>query len=194
LFKDQQRKVLNQIVKKDVMQAEESFRAVFNRNYNIMSVMSDARLPIPSALVKNLENVINTDLRHVFENGNVYTARLDQLAQDAQKWNVKLDKTTIGFAASQKLHLMIHSLQLNESDIKVLDTMIRIFEVMKKLEISMNLVEFQNAYFSLGISLLVNEQVLFCRQQLQKLDWIQKFNSIGYFSQVKLPRNLEELL
>jgi hypothetical protein len=65
---------------------------------------------------------------------------------------------------------------------------------MKKLEISMNLVEFQNAYFSLGISLLVNEQVLFCRQQLQKLDWIQKFNSIGYFSQVKLPRNLEELL
>jgi alpha-amylase/alpha-mannosidase (GH57 family) len=194
LFKDQQRKVLNQIVKKDVMQAEESFRAVFNRNYNIMSVMSDARLPIPSALVKNLENVINTDLRHVFENGNVFTARLDQLAQDAQKWNVKLDKTTIGFAASQKLHLMIHSLQLNESDIKLLDTMIRIFEVMKKLEISMNLVEFQNAYFSLGISLLRNEQVLFCKQQLQKLDWIQKFISIGYFSQVKLPRNLEELL
>ncbi len=194
LFKDQQRKVLNQIVKKDVMQAEESFRAVFNRNYNIMSVMSDARLPIPSALVKNLENVINTDLRHVFENGNVYTARLDQLAQDAQKWNVKLDKTTIGFAASQKLHLMIHSLQLNESDIKLLDTMVRIFEVMKKLEISMNLVEFQNAYFSLGISLLRNEQVLFCKQQLQKLDWVQKFISIGYFSQVKLPRNLEELL
>ncbi len=194
LFKDQQRKVLNQIVKKDVMQAEESFRAVFNRNYNIMSVMSDARLPIPSALVKNLENVINTDLRHVFENGNVYTARLDQLAQDAQKWNVKLDKTTIGFAASQKLHLMIHLLQLNESDIKLLDTMIRIFEVMKKLDIDMNLVEFQNAYFSMGISLLRNEQVLFCKQQLQKLDWIQKFTSIGYFSQVKLPRNLEELL
>ena len=194
LFKDEQRKVLNQIVQKDVLQAEESFRSIFNRNYNIMTVMSDARLPIPPVLVKNLENVINTDLRHLFENGAVNISRLDQLAQDARKWEVELDKTTIAFAASQKMLQLIQSIQLQDTDIRLMDVMIRVFEVMEELDIELDLVEFQNAYFSQGKQLLGNTELLRFGQQGRKLDWIKKYSEIGKFVHVKLPERMESLV
>jgi alpha-amylase/alpha-mannosidase (GH57 family) len=194
LFKDEQRKVLNQIIQKDVLQAEESFRSIYNRNYNIMSVMSDARLPIPPVLVKNLENVINADLRHVFQNGAVNISRLTQLAEDALKWEVELDTTTIGFAASQKLHQLLSELKYDDIGIRQLDTMIKVFEVMKTLEIEPDLVEFQNDYFSQSKRLLENTDLLRFKQQSAKLDWIKRFLEIGKFVQVKLPERMEALV
>ncbi len=193
LFKDEQRKVLNQIIQKDVLQAEDSFRSIFNRNYNIMTVMSDARLPIPPVLIKNLENVINTDLRHVFENGLVNTSRLNQLASDAQKWEVELDKTTIGFAASNKLLQMLRTLKYDDSDLKTLDSLVQIFEVLKTLDIEPDLVEFQNDFFSKGKMLLENTELLRFKQQSNKLDWIKRFIEIGKFALVKLPARMELL-
>nr|HPH83074.1 DUF3536 domain-containing protein [Flavobacteriales bacterium] len=194
LFKDEQRKVLNQIIQKDVLQAEESFRSIYNRNYNIMSVMSDARLPIPPVLVKNLENVINADLRHVFQNGAVNISRLTQLAEDAQKWEVELDTTTIGFAASQKLHQLLSELKYDDLGIRQLDSMIQVFEVMKTLEIEPDLVEFQNEYFSQSKRLLENTDLLRFKQQSAKLEWIKRFLEIGKFVQVKLPARMEALV
>lgn len=194
LFKDEQRKVLNQIIQKDVLQAEESFRSIYNRNYNIMSVMSDARLPIPPVLVKNLENVINADLRHVFQNGAVNISRLTQLAEDAQKWEVELDTTTIGFAASQKLHQLLSELKYDDLGIRQLDSMIQVFEVMKTLEIEPDLVEFQNEYFSQSKRLLENTDLLRFKQQIAKLEWIKRFLEIGKFVQVKLPARMEALV
>jgi hypothetical protein len=155
--------------------------------------MSDARLPIPPVLVKNLENVINTDLRHVFENGNVYTPRLDQLALDAEKWEVELDKTTIGFAASQKMHQLIHLLKFDDIDIKLMDTILRVFEVMEKLDIELDLVEFQNAYFSKGKALFDGSNELNIDKHFRKLEWIHQFLEIGKCIQVKLPERIEDL-
>jgi hypothetical protein len=194
LFKDEQRKVLNQIIQKDVLQAEESFRSIYNRNYNIMSVMSDARLPIPPVLVKNLENVINADLRHVFQNGAVNISRLTQLAEDALKWEVELDTTTIGFAASQKLHQLLSELKYDDLGIRQLDSMIQVFEVMKTLDIEPDLVEFQNEYFSQSKRLLENTDLLRFKQQSAKLEWIKRFLEIGKFVQVKLPARMEALV
>jgi len=159
-----------------------------------MSVMSDARLPIPPVLVKNLENVINADLRHVFQNGAVNISRLTQLAEDSLKWEVELDTTTIGFAASQKLHQLLSELKYDDLGIRQLDSMIQVFEVMKTLDIEPDLVEFQNEYFSQSKRLLENTDLLRFKQQSAKLEWIKRFLEIGKFVQVKLPARMEALV
>jgi hypothetical protein len=194
LFKDEQRKVLNEIVRKDVQQSEDSFRRIYNRNYNLMSVMSEARIPIPQVLVKNLENVINSDIRHFFENGNLYPNRLENLAEDALKWKIELDRTTIAFAAAQRLHQLIRDLQPRDAELRLLDLVLRIFNVLEQLEIEVDLWEIQNEYFSRGKSLLEDHSSFNFRDQKSKLEWIRKYLQLGIHVKVKLPERMEEMV
>ena len=194
LFKDEQRKVLDQIIRKDVVQAEEDFRSIYRRNYNIMSVMNDARLPIPQVLLNNLSNVINADLRHLFENGSLHLDRLNQLAADAVHWNVDLDKTSISFAASEKLHRLLRVLELSEIGIREMRVMLVVFDVMTKLDIELDLVEFQNEYFHRGKLLLEEQHLLKFREQSNKMEWIRTYLEIGNRIGVKLPERLSQLV
>jgi hypothetical protein len=75
-----------------------------------------------------------------------------------------------------------------------MDVMIRVFEVMEELDIELDLVEFQNAYFSQGKQLLGNTELLRFGQQGRKLDWIKKYSEIGKFVHVKLPERMESLV
>jgi hypothetical protein len=194
LFKDEQRKVLDQIIRKDVVQAEEDFRSIYRRNYNIMSVMNDARLPIPQVLLNNLSNVINADLRHLFENGSLHLDRLNQLAADAVHWNVDLDKTSISFAASEKLYRLLRVLELSETGIREMQVMLVVFDVMAKLDIELDLVEFQNEYFHRGKLLLEEQHLLKFREQSNKMEWIRTYLEIGNRIGVKLPERLSQLV
>ncbi len=187
LFKDDQRKVLNQIVMKDVLQAEDSFKRIYNRNYNLMTVMNEARLPIPAILVKNLENVINTELRHTFENGNLNAGRLENLALDAQKWNVELDKTTISFAASSKLYRLMQELT-EHKDVKILDTFLRVFKVMEELDIELDLWELQNKYFSFGKELMQDNSSVKFKDPAAQTEFKKKFAELGKCVEVSLPQ------
>lgn len=190
LFKDEQRKVLDQIINKDVIQAEEDFRSIYRRHYNIMTVMNDNRLPIPKVLLNNLENVVNADLRHLFENGNLYIGRLEQLAADALRWKVKLDNTSISFSASDKLYHLLRVLQLNETGIKELEVIISVFRIMQKLDIELDIVEFQNEYFSKGALILQEPQRLTFKDQTSKLAWINRYLELSAWVRVKLPERI----
>lgn len=190
LFKDEQRKVLDEIVKKDIVQAEKDFRNIYRRNYNILSVMNDARIPIPKVLLNNLENVINTDLRHIFENGSLHPSRLENLTSDAIRWDVKLDKTSISFAAAEKMLQIISSLTYDESGLKSLELILTVFKQLQLLDIELDLVEFQNEYFIRGNRILEVQTEGDFKESNVKEQWMKNFLEVGKWVKVKLPETL----
>jgi alpha-amylase/alpha-mannosidase (GH57 family) len=194
LFKDEQRKVLDFIIKNDIEQAEKDFRSIYKRNYNILSVMNDARIPIPKVLLNNLENVINTELRHIFENGTLQASRLEQLTSDAIRWNVKLDTTSISFAAGEKIYHLLRILEYNDAGLREMELILSVFQQMKNLSIELDLVEFQNEYFMKGKKIISEHNKASFHLQSQKILWIQKYLEIGKWTNVKLPERLKELV
>jgi len=185
LFKDEQRKVLSQILEKDVRQAEDSNRSIYNGSYNILTVLSEAGLPIPAVLRNNLETVINTDIRHFFENGQMFIPRLEKLAEDALKWKVELDKTTIAFAAGRKLFEVLKDLDADDQGERTLDILLRIMAVLQNLEIELELFELQNQYFKLGKLIFLTSGLSFKDPAMQS-DWVAKFVLLGNHLKVKL--------
>jgi len=85
-------------------------------------------------------------------------------------------------------------LQLNETGIRELDTIISVFEVMKQLGIELDIVEFQNEYFSKGEMVLSQPQILSFKDQASKIEWIKKYLEIGSWVKVKLPERMKSLL
>lgn len=187
LFKDEQRKVLDQIIRSDVEQAEKEFRSIYQRNYNILLVMNEARLPVPKALLNNLENVINTDLRHIFENGTLHPARLEQLSADALRWQVKIDKTSIAYAAAEKVYHMLRVLDYGDAGLRELDLILSVFNELAKLEVELDLVEIQNEYFQKGKRIIEENPDGHFREPGNKILWMHKYLELGASIQVKLP-------
>lgn len=185
LFKDEQRKVLDQIIQNDVEQAEKEFRSIYRRNYNILLVMNEARLPIPEVLLNNLENVINTDLRHIFENGSLHAGRLEQLTSDAIRWQVKIDKTSIAYAAAEKIYHMLRVLEYNDAGLREMDLILAVFKELNRLEIELDLVEIQNEFFQKGRKIRAQAIEPHFREKNTADEWMIKYKELGKQIKVK---------
>lgn len=192
LFKDEQRKVLDMIVSKDLQYAEESFKNIYNRNYNLMSVLHDADLPIPTILRSNFEVVVNSELRKFFENGNMYPSKIEKLASDVVRWQIPIEKTDISYAAGLKLFQVIKSIKYVPADIKQLEILIRVIKVLINLGIEVDWWEFQNEYFIFGkeANLLIDKELDNNKQIMQA--WKKNYSELGTLIKVKI--ELKELV
>ncbi len=150
LFRDEQRKVLQWIVAPDVEQAETAYREIFDRNYNIMNVLRSADLPVPEVFARNLEVVINTEIRRAFGEGALNPRKLEKLDLQARKWGVPLDRELIAFAAGERLLRALRELPASPEPSQALDRVNRVLQVLADLDIRPDLWRLQNAYFQLA--------------------------------------------
>jgi hypothetical protein len=179
LIRDEQRKILEHIIDRDLHQAEDSYKKIYNRNYNSMMVLQQAALPIPKLLLSNLSTVINNELRSFFQGNILYPARLEKLAREALKWQVEIDRENIAFAANTKMYSLIKELHTRYEDHRFLQMLNRVFSVLHELGIDINLWQIQNEYFNInqhlfdpdaGTCIVVNES---------NKEWINSFRKLG---------------
>jgi len=150
LFKDEQRKVLNQILEPILSEIEAYSSQTYEQHYPIMQVMRDLRIPLPKALAATAEFVLNTDLRKSLETEELDLEYLQKLVEEAEKWSFELDRTTLGFVASQRINSLMEKLSLTPEDVSLLKRIETIFRILSALSLELNLWKTQNIYFSIS--------------------------------------------
>jgi hypothetical protein len=185
LFKDEQRKVIQQIVKKDINQAEQSYKKIYNRNYDIMNVMKNAGIPVPQLFLNNLEMVINLEMKDFFRQEKSFTSKLEKLSNDAKKWEIKLDKEEIGFVASQKLLQVIEELRTKAFDLRYIASINRVLKVLENLEIKPDVWKSQNGFFYVSKKLIEALEKSELSSQ-QKSDYLKQLYMLGDYLKVKI--------
>jgi alpha-amylase/alpha-mannosidase (GH57 family) len=153
LFREEQRKVIDRIMGPDRNHAESAYKEIFDRNYNIMNVLRSAELPIPEVFARNLEVVINTELRKAFENGQLNPRKMEKLTMQSRRWDVKLDRELIAYAAGKRLLKAIRQFDLQKEPALQVQRINRVFQVIRDLNLEPDLWEIQNAFYRLDRSL-----------------------------------------
>lgn len=185
LFKDEQRKVLKMIVQRDIKQAEDSYKKIYNRNYDIMNVLTEADLPVPKIFVNNLEMVINMEMKEFFKQNRPFTSKFEKLAKDADKWNIQLDKEEIGYNASTKLLQVIEELRSNLYDIKYITSINRVLKVLQNLDIHPDVWKSQNGYFYVSKKILASLENAELEEN-KKLEYIKQLKLLGNYLKVNI--------
>jgi alpha-amylase/alpha-mannosidase (GH57 family) len=178
LFRDEQRKVLSQIIDPTLSEIEASFRQIYEYHYPVMQVMRGLQIPLPKALANTVEFILNTDLRKSLENEELDLEHLQKLVGEAKKWSFELDRTTLGFVASQKINSLMEKLFETPEDVSLLETIETIFRILSALSLELDLWKAQNIYFS--ISRQLNGGM---REGAEKGDrtaqkWVEHFSSL----------------
>ncbi len=184
LLKEEQRKILRNIAQERIQLAETSYHKIYNRNYQLMNVLKIANWDVPQIFRKNLEVVLNSDLRKIFRKEQIDLHRLEGIVKEVQKWQVDLDKKIIGFEASNKLYELLCNLKNSKNELRQLERMKNILHLLQPIELDLNLWKIQNEYFKLNQR--KSREVLPPTMKDFEMKWWKVFKEIGGYIQMKL--------
>jgi alpha-amylase/alpha-mannosidase (GH57 family) len=184
LFRDEQRKVLSQILDATLEEIEVSFRQIYEHHYPVMQVMRGMHIPLPKALATTLEFVLNRELRGLLEDEELDLERLQELVGEVTSWSLEPDKATIGFEATKKIDTLMTTLSEKPEDLSLLETIEAFLRILTALPLELDLWKTQNIYFSLGRQHYPEK-----RSQAEKGDraaahWVEHFVSVGNYLHV----------
>jgi len=186
LFKDEQRQVLDMVLKFTYESVESSYRNIYENNSAIMNFYQTLQHRIPRPFLSAAEYIINTDLKRIFEEEALDTEKLKKLMDDTRRWSIKIDTTTIGFVASSWVNSVMGKLFREPEDVKLFEKIDETLELIKPFSLSLNLWNAQNIYFSIGKNIFsrMKERARGGDNPAQK--WVEGFTKLGYYLHVKV--------
>jgi alpha-amylase/alpha-mannosidase (GH57 family) len=186
LFKDEQRQVLDMVLKSTYENVESSYRNIYENNSVIMNFYQNLQHRIPRPFLYAAEYIINTDLKRIFEEENPDAEKLKKIMDETRRWSIKIDTTTIGFVASSWINSVMGKLNSHPEDVKLFEKIDETLELMKPFSLPLNLWNAQNIYFSIGKNIFsrMKEQARGGDAAAQK--WVEGFTKLGYYLEVKI--------
>lgn len=185
LFKDEQRKILNQILESGLKGSEMSLRQINEQHFPMMQVMKQMNVPLPKLLALTADLILNIDIQRTLENEEVDFFRFKRLVEEAQKRSFYVDKITLGFVASFRINAIMEKFSETPGNISLLETVESILSILNPLSLNLNLWKAQNIYFSVGKQLYNTMQERADSVENAK-KWLKYYNRLGDYLKVRV--------
>jgi alpha-amylase/alpha-mannosidase (GH57 family) len=180
IFHDDQRKILNGILRSTLSDAEAVYRQMYERHAPMMRFVADLRIPLPRPFSIAAEFALNSSLRTAFEDiENLDFTRINTLLEEARVQGVSLDGATLGFALRKTLKRLSEQLLEDSGN----------FELMKKFEAAAGLARFlpfevniwraQNNYYQMLQRVYPEQAEKAMRGGAAAHQWLKYFVALG---------------
>ncbi len=172
LFKDEKRKVLNMIMENSLMQVENSFRRIYNRDYQLINSLKNDNVPIPSAYLTTLQYVVNADLRNALNDDAIDLDELERIADELEKWNLTIDDSlSLEKYASESIYAALIRARKHLSEPERLGRLNQFLQYLVSMNLKPELYKSQNLYFEMNSDQLIFDTVT--------PDWKEQFLILG---------------
>lgn len=150
LFKDQQRQILNDLLESTWEEIESSFRHIYEHNYAIMQMIRNMNMPLPKALSAPAEFILNQDICAAIQADEIDLHRLRDLADEAERLSLSLDKERLSFEGSRKIDSLTSRWQDSPENLDLLWSIEKSLEILRMLTPDMDLQHAQNVFFTVA--------------------------------------------
>jgi alpha-amylase/alpha-mannosidase (GH57 family) len=184
LFRDEQRRILNQIAQHVLAEAEASYRGVYDAHAPLIRFMTEMKIPLPRVLRLTAEFVLNSSLLRELNAESPDVERITALLEAAGRDEVRLDSAGLAYALRKRLGAMMEALAGNPRDLGQLRKIEAAVRLAQSLSAEVDLWKVQNLYWQL---LQTVYPQLRDAHDPEARQWSQTFMSLGE----KLGINLE---
>ena len=149
LFRDEQRKVVKQLLAATLDALEGQYRSIFDHHAPLMRFVDGLGVPLPRSFQAAAELVLNVDLRRAVENGSVDPDQVEQLLAETSSWGLELDSAGLGLAFARAIEAMAERLRESPDDLDLLRRLDRTAALARSLPFRVELWEVQNTFHHL---------------------------------------------
>jgi alpha-amylase/alpha-mannosidase (GH57 family) len=179
LFRDEQRKVLNQILESPLEDIDVSMHQIYERHSAITHFLATTQVPLPKALAGSAEFALNAELKKLLEAQDVDLPQLQKVIEDVKKLSVEVDTKTLNFIASAHVSTLMERLLRKPKDRTLLQVIEKMLKLLDGLPLKPDLWKAQNIYFSIckdhHDSMLRKAQ----GGSASATKWIERFTNLG---------------
>lgn len=150
LFKDEQRRMLYELLSDTWEEIDRSFRHIYEHNYAIIIMLRNMRMNLPKGLAAPAEFILNQDLCEAINAEEININRLKELTAEAARLSIQLDQTTIQYEVSAKINSLMEAFERSRDDIKLLSTIESMLNILSGIISDMDFQSAQNLFFTIG--------------------------------------------
>jgi alpha-amylase/alpha-mannosidase (GH57 family) len=187
IFHDDQRKILDVVLKSTLAEAETVYRQVYETHAPMMRFVNDLRVPLPRAFSMAAEFALNSNLRAAFEDiDNLDFTRIHTLIEEARAQNVSLDGTTLGFALRKTIRRLSERFLENPGDPELMKKLESAAGIARSLPFDVNVWRAQNNYYQLLQKLYPAQAEKAATGDRAAREWVEHFMAVGRNLAVKV--------
>jgi alpha-amylase/alpha-mannosidase (GH57 family) len=187
IFRDQKRKILNQILESALGEAEAVYRQLHEHHAPTMRFLTDLGVPSPKAFLTAAEFALNSNLRHTFDGAELDADHVANLLRSAQAEGVSLDTETLSFTWRQGIERLAERFFSTPDDVTLLKHLEAAVGLVLAAPFDVAIWKVQNGYYHLLKSHLPDQQAKAEQGDEETKTWVEKFVSLGRKLSVRVP-------
>ncbi len=179
LFRDEQRRILKQVLRNPLSEAETAYRRLYEQHLPLMRFLAHLGSPMPRAFQTVAEFLFNTDLRWLLESDEPDLHHARTILGEAATWKVHLDRAGHGYRFSKTIERMAERWRQNPTDLSLLQTVDATIDLARSIPFPINLWTVQNIYFELRSTAFPRMQELGATGDDITHLWLETFVGLG---------------
>ncbi len=180
LFRDEQREVLDHILKSTMTEIETAYRQLYEHHYPPMRFLSELGGPVPKAFHSAAELIINIDLHRAVNAETIDTAAVKNLIETAATWQVELDTDGVGYDFKVNLEKMAARVVSDPENADGVKSLLSAVTLARDLPFPVDLWRVQNVYWTLL------QEVYPQLKQSASSGWVDTFEKLGERLNIKV--------
>jgi hypothetical protein len=176
LFRDEQRKVVRQILDSTLAEAGATYRQIYEHHASLMTFLSDLGSPPPKILQITAEFVLNSSLRRAFDEEQLDLGRIAALLDAVAREKITLDVVSLGFVLKKRLEKMADQLLEQAEDLEFVTHFEAAVRLARSLPFEVDLWKVQNLYYKLLGDVCQQVQA---RPDAFNQEWLQHIVGLG---------------
>jgi len=150
LFRDEQAKILYQMLDSSLVEVERSLKEIHDHHYPIMRAVRELNMPLPKVLANTVLVMVNTDFLHVVSQEEIDFDRLAALVAEVAEWKLDVDETTLEFFVSRRMKHLMDEFYTPPHPQALLEAMTRLLKTLEPLRLHFDVGKVQNLFFSMS--------------------------------------------
>lgn len=149
LFKDEQRKIMSNILQALVESAEGYYKRIFEDTYSMMKFVKDTGITPPKALQAAVEVTLGLEIRKILTSEEIDLKSLAALVENVQTHSITIDGE-VSLQMSAKIDAELSKLSMSPMNIERLENIEKFVELLLRIPVKLDLWRSQNIIFQLG--------------------------------------------
>ncbi|WKN43456.1 DUF3536 domain-containing protein [Tunicatimonas pelagia] len=148
LFKDDQKKILSQVLEQTLTSVEGTFRRVYEDNYSLLQAMKELSIDPPKPLKFPGEFTINANLRRLLQSDEINMRELNMLADSLEHLSVEIDHVGLNYQAAERINQLMRNFKNDPENDQLMHKVVQLIQACKKVHLAPDLWEAQNIAFT----------------------------------------------
>ncbi|MDX5437809.1 MAG: DUF3536 domain-containing protein [Pontibacter sp.] len=147
LFKDDQKKILDQVLSNTMEGVENDFQQLYDNNYPLISAMKTIGMKLPRPLQTTVEYIVNARLLREFESDTPNVDEIKRVLEEVHRMRVRLNYKQLEFAITNRVDTLMKHVQENPQDMEKIDLLIELLDVLDGSKLEPDYWQAQNIAF-----------------------------------------------